>query len=160
MKKSQSFKFCQREVMMSMVRIDQDEVQHVQKFVNMLNEESNNGAVVVVEGKRDVNALASIGFNGSIVTLNNFRGINRLVENLERESKVILMLDMDRKGKYLTHKILTLLQYKGKNVDTFYKRILSQITKGKVRHIEEIMVYSNYISDVMHIYKGRFVVWI
>ncbi len=146
--------------MMSMVRIDQDEVQHVQKFVNMLNEESNNGAVVVVEGKRDVNALASIGFNGSIVTLNNFRGINRLVENLERESKVILMLDMDRKGKYLTHKILTLLQYKGKNVDTFYKRILSQITKGKVRHIEEIMVYSNYISDVMHIYKGRFVAWI
>jgi len=129
-----------------MARIDQDEVQELQKFVNMLNEESNNGAVIVVEGKRDVNALASVGFKGNVVTLNNFRGINRLVDNLERAGKVILMLDMDHKGKYLTHKILTLLQYKGKNVDVFYKKILSEITKGKVRHTEDLAIYNKYIS--------------
>ena len=126
----------------------------------MLNEESDNGAVVIVEGKRDVNALASVGFKGNVVTINNFRGINRLVESLDKENKVILMLDMDRKGKYLTHKILTLLQYKGKNVDMFYKKTLAGITKGKVRHIEEIMMYSKYISDVSQIYKGRFASWI
>jgi 5S rRNA maturation endonuclease (ribonuclease M5) len=143
-----------------MARIDQDEVQRLQKFVNMLNEESDNGAVVVVEGKRDVNALVSVGFKGNVVALNNFKGINRLVDNLERKSKIILMLDMDRKGKYLTHKILTLLQYKGKNVDLFYKKVLAEITKGKVRHIEEIIIYSKYISDVSQIYKGRFASWI
>jgi 5S rRNA maturation endonuclease (ribonuclease M5) len=129
-----------------MARIDQDEVQRLQKFVNMLNEESSNGAVVVVEGKRDVNALASIGFKGNVVTLNNFRGINSLVDSLERESKVILMLDMDKKGKYLTRKILTLLQYKGKNVDMFYKKMLAAITKGKVRHTEDLTIYNRYIS--------------
>ena len=119
-----------------MPRIDEDEVQKLQKFVNMLNEESGNGAVVVVEGKRDVNALASVGF----------KGINRLVESLERTSKIILMLDMDRKGKYLTHKILTLLQYKRKNVDMFYKKTLSEITRGKVRHTEDLTIYNKYIS--------------
>jgi len=129
-----------------MARIDQNEVQRLQKFVNMLNEESSNGAVVVVEGKRDVNALASIGFKGNVVTLNNFRGINSLVDSLERENKVILMLDMDRKGKYLTRKILTLLQYKGKNVDMFYKKMLAAITKGKVRHTEDLTIYNRYIS--------------
>ena len=143
-----------------MVRIDQDEVQNLQKFVNMLNEESNNGAVVVVEGKRDVSALLSVGFNGNVVTLNNFKGVNGLVDNLDKVSKVILMLDMDPKGKYLTHKILKLLQYKGKNVDMFYKRKLAEITKGKVRQIEEIMIYKKYISDVSQIYKGRFASWI
>ena len=129
-----------------MPRIDQEEVQKLQKLVNMLNEESDNGAVVVVEGKRDVNALASVGFKGNVVTLNNFRGINRLVESLERTSKVILMLDMDRKGKHLTHKILTLLQYKGNNVDMFYKKTLASITKGKVRHTEDLTIYNKYIS--------------
>jgi 5S rRNA maturation endonuclease (ribonuclease M5) len=129
-----------------MTRIDEDEVQKVQKFVNMLNEESTNGAVVVVEGKRDVNALVSVGFKGNVVTLNNFKGINSLVENLEMTSKIILMLDMDRKGKYLTHKILTLLQYKGNNVDMFYKRTLATITKGKVRHTEDLTIYNKYIS--------------
>lgn len=129
-----------------MVHIDQDEVQKLQKFVHMLNQESDKGAVVVVEGKRDVNALASVGFKGNVVVLNNFRGINMLVENLERTSKVILMLDMDRKGKYLTHKILTLLQYKGKNVDMFYKKTLAAITRGKVRHTEDLTIYNKYIS--------------
>jgi 5S rRNA maturation endonuclease (ribonuclease M5) len=70
------------------------------------------------------------------------------------------MLDMDSKGKYLTHKILTLLQYKRKNVDMFYKKMLSEITRGKVRHVEEIMIYAKYISDVSQIYKGRFASWI
>lgn len=143
-----------------MARIDQDEVQKVQKFVNMLNEESDNGAVIVVEGKRDVDALVSIGFNGNVVTLNNFKGVNGLVDNLEKVRKVILMLDMDRKGKYLTHKILTLLRYKGKNVDMFYKKMLAEITKGKVRHVEEIVIYRKYISDISQIYKGRFASWI
>ncbi len=129
-----------------MPRIDQEEVQKLQKFVNMLNEESNNGAVVVVEGKRDVNALASVGFKGNVVTLNKFKGINRLVDNLEKAGKVILMLDMDHKGKYLTHKILTLLQYKGNNVDIFYKKTLATITKGKVRHTEDLTIYNKYIS--------------
>lgn len=143
-----------------MARIDQDEVQKVQKLVDMLNEESENGAVVVVEGKRDVDALVSVGFNGNVVTLNNFKGVNGLVDNLETVSKVILMLDMDRKGKYLTHKILTLLQYKGRNVDMFYKKMLAEITRGKIRHTEEIMIYQKYISDISQIYKGRFASWI
>lgn len=128
-----------------MPRIDQDEVQKLQKFVNMLNEESSNGAVVVVEGKRDVNALMAIGFAGNITMLNSYKGIYGLVENLEKAGKIILMLDMDRKGKYLTQKILTLLQYKGKNVDLFYKKTLAEITKGRVRHTEELAMYSRYI---------------
>lgn len=129
-----------------MARIDQDEVQRLQRFVNMLNEESSNGAIVVVEGKRDVKALASIGFIGNVVMLNSYKGVNKLVEHLEQTSKVILMLDMDRKGKYLTRKILTLLQYKGKNADLFYKKTLAEITKGKVRHTEDLTIYNKYIS--------------
>lgn len=126
----------------------------------MLNKESEDGAVVVVEGKRDANALASVGYKGNLVTLNRFRGISRLVDSLEKESKIILMLDTDRKGKYLTHKILTLLQYRGKNVNLFYKRSLLAITKGKVRRIEEVMIYSKYLADISQIYKGRFASWI
>jgi len=129
-----------------MTRIDQDEVERLQKFVNMLNYESDNGAVVVVEGKRDVNALESIGFKGNVITINNYKGINKLADKLEREDKVILMLDMDSKGKYLTYRILTLLQYKGKNVDMFYKKMLLTITKGKVRHTEDLVIYYKYIS--------------
>ncbi len=126
-------------------QIDLDEVARLERFVERLNHEAGNGAVVVVEGKRDVKALLSVGFVGSIAALNSYRGVNRLAENLERAEKIILMLDMDRKGKYLTRKIMTLLQHKGKNVDLFYKKTLAEITRGRVRQIEELSMYKRHI---------------
>lgn len=133
------------QVMCVLQRIDQDEVERLEKFVEMLNQEASNGAVVVVEGKRDLNALMSVGFAGNIAMLNSYRGVNRLTENLEQTGKIILMLDMDRKGKYLTRKIIALLQHRRKNVDLFYKKMLAEITKGRIRHIEELSMYSRYV---------------
>lgn len=128
-----------------MVRIEQDEVLRLRRFVEMLNCEAGDGAVVVVEGKRDLKALASVGFTGNVTVLNNHKGIFKLLDSLERADKVILMLDMDRKGKYLTQKILTLLQHKRKNADLFYKKTLAEITRGRIRQIEELSMYSRYI---------------
>ena len=45
------------------------------QFVNILNYESEIGSIIVVEGKRDLEALRSIGFDGDVVVFHNFRGI-------------------------------------------------------------------------------------
>ena len=42
-------------------------VERLREFINMLNEESENGSVIVVEGKRDVQALYRAGFNGNLM---------------------------------------------------------------------------------------------
>jgi 5S rRNA maturation endonuclease (ribonuclease M5) len=64
----------------------------------------------------------------------------------QMSKKIILLLDMDRTGKYLTSKILTQLQHKGNNVNLFYKKKLSRITNGKIRHIEELATYASNLS--------------
>ena len=118
--------------------IDENELQKIYSLINHLNYESEKGAIVLVEGKRDKEALNLLGYKGSIMIFNNFRGINNIIKHLEGKSKVILLFDMDRKGKELTKRISSLIH----NTDLLYKRRLISITKGKITHIEELVIYT------------------
>jgi 5S rRNA maturation endonuclease (ribonuclease M5) len=129
--------------------IDDRTIDRLRGFVDMLNEEAQSGSVIVVEGKRDVEALTRIGFNGNLTVLNHFKGIADFVDNhYEISTKIILLLDMDRTGKHLTSKLLTQLQHKGNNVNLFYKKTLAKITNGKVRHVEELATYAPNLSGI------------
>jgi 5S rRNA maturation endonuclease (ribonuclease M5) len=55
---------------------------------------------------------------------------------------------MDRTGKHLTSKLVSQLQHKGNNVNLFYKKALAKITKGKIRHVEELAIYAPKLSGV------------
>lgn len=115
----------------------------LEKFVEFLNHESKTGSIVVVEGKRDLEALRSIGFNGDIVVFHNFRGISDFVHNLTiLNRKIILLLDMDRKGKVLTSKILKHLNSSYQHDYLQTKRRLAQITRGRIKHIEDLKAFS------------------
>jgi 5S rRNA maturation endonuclease (ribonuclease M5) len=129
--------------------IDNTIIDRLREFIDMLNEEAENGSIVVVEGKRDVEALMRIGFNGSVTMLNRFKGITDFVDNQYPISKkIILLLDMDRTGKYLTSRLVTQLQHKGSNVSLFYKKTLAKITNGKIRHVEELVTYAPHVCGL------------
>jgi 5S rRNA maturation endonuclease (ribonuclease M5) len=130
--------------------IDHTTIDRLRGFIDMLNEEAENGSVIVVEGKRDVEALERVGFTGSITVFNHFKGITDFVDNHYKNSKkIILLLDMDRTGKHLTSKLLAQLQHTGTNVNLFYKRTLSKITNGRVKHVEELSIYAPHLAGIM-----------
>ena len=115
----------------------------IEQFVEFLNYESKIGSIVVVEGKRDLEALRSIGVNGDVVVFHNFRGISEFVHHLcIRNRKIILLLDMDRKGKVLTSKILRHLNSSCQHDYLQTKRRLAQISRGRIKHIEDLKAFS------------------
>jgi len=129
--------------------IDNTTIDGLHEFIDMLNEEAESGSLIVVEGKRDVEALNRIGFNGNITILNHFKGITDFVDNhCQIRNKIILLLDMDRTGKHLTSKLVSQLQHKGNNVNLFYKKALAKITNGKIRQVEELAAYAPNLSGV------------
>jgi 5S rRNA maturation endonuclease (ribonuclease M5) len=129
--------------------IDDQTIARLRCFVNMLNEESENGSVVVVEGKRDAEALSKIGFTGNPAVFHHFKGIADFVDSHDRQGKkIILLLDADRTGKYLTRRLVCQLQSRRNNVTLFYKRTLAKITNGRVRHVEELSLYAPTLSGV------------
>ena len=116
-------------------------------FIKKLNDEVNNGALVVVEGQRDAEALESIGFNGEPFLLCHNRGLARLARQAEDKRKVILLLDLDSKGRSLTKKTAILLQEKKHVIDLFFRRELLSATRGRIRQIEELRRFKGYVQQ-------------
>jgi 5S rRNA maturation endonuclease (ribonuclease M5) len=93
--------------------------------------------------------LAKVGFTGSPAVFHHFKGIADFLDSHESErKKMILLLDMDRTGKYLTRKIVSQLQSRRHSVTLFYKNSLVKITNGKVRHVEDLATYAPHMSGV------------
>ena len=125
------------------MRVTEQEVQDVRNFILLPN--SQVDSVVIVEGKRDSTALKKIGFSGKVLELHKFGGMIKFVDYVAKYQRLIILLDGDRKGRYLTGKIVEQLQHRTK-VDLSFKRKLVSITKGKIRFIEQLVCYESFFS--------------
>lgn len=121
------------------MNLNESEIAEVQNFITLLNSKKNS--IVVVEGKRDEAALKKLGFSGKICQFHSFKGLARFVDSMPRYENLILLLDSDRKGRYLTRKIVSQLNHRMR-VDLSFRRKMVMITKGKVRHVEDLVQYS------------------
>ena len=119
----------------------ESEIAEIKKFMNLLN--SQKDSVVVVEGKRDSAALIKLGYSGKILEFHKFNGMIKFADSAAKYRKLILLLDGDRKGRYLTKKIIELLERRTK-IDLLFKKKLVSITKGKIRFIEQLICYESY----------------
>ena len=117
------------------------EIAEMKKFMDSLNSQKN--CAVVVEGKRDSASLVKLGYSGKILEFHRFNGMVKFADSAARYRKLILLLDGDRKGKYLTKKIIDLLEHRTK-IDLLFKKKLVSITKGKIRFIEQLVCYESY----------------
>jgi len=123
------------------MEFSEKEIDDIKKFIKHLN--SKNESVVVVEGKRDSIALRKLGFSGKILEFHSFKGIVKFSDSVAKYKNIILLLDGDRKGKYLTKRIIDLLEHRTK-IDLTFKKKLVSITKGKIRFIEQLVCYESY----------------
>jgi len=119
----------------------ESEIAEIKKFIDLLNSEKDG--VVIVEGKRDSAALVKLGYSGKILEFHRFNGMIKFADSAAKYHKIILLLDGDRKGRYLTKKIIELLERRTK-IDLLFKKKLVSITKGKIRFIEQLVCYESY----------------
>ena len=122
--------------------VTEQEIHELKKFVFQLN--LMKDSVVVVEGKRDVNALKNIGFSGKVIEFHKFGGAVNFADSVAKYEKIVILFDRDKKGRYLTGKTIQLLERRIK-IDLTFKRKLTAITKGKIRFVEQLVCYESYI---------------
>jgi 5S rRNA maturation endonuclease (ribonuclease M5) len=124
------------------MKVSEQEIQDLKNFVKSLNSKADSA--VIVEGKRDSEALKSIGVSGKILEFHRFRGLSKFVDSVS-DSNLIILLDGDRKGRYLTSKIVQQLERRTR-IDLSFKRKLISITKGKIRFIEDLSYYESFLK--------------
>ena len=114
------------------------EVIELEKFISQLN--SFEKSVIIVEGKKDTEALRKIGCLGKIIEFHKFNDINDFADKVVKYQELILLFDWDRKGAYLTRKTIKLLERRTR-INLILKGKLHKITRGKIKFIEQLRCY-------------------
>ena len=123
--------------------VSEREILELKEFIFQLNVIKNS--VVIVEGKRDSDALRKIGHTGKILEFHRFTGMINFADSVAKFERLIILFDRDKKGRALTRKTIQLLQRRTK-IDLTFKRKLRIITKGKIMSIEQLVSYESYLA--------------
>src|ERR1041384_7528174 len=107
-----------------------EKIRELREFVNQFNNESTKDSLILVEGKRDLEALSYLGCSGNIQAYHNYKSIVDFADNFRfKYKKLILLFDLDETGKIMTRKISHLLNHR--YIDNYYRNKIIRITQGK-----------------------------
>jgi 5S rRNA maturation endonuclease (ribonuclease M5) len=125
--------------------VTENEIYGIKEFIDSLNSEKESA--VIVEGKRDSAALKKLGFTEKVLEFHGFGGLTKFADSVSDHKNLIILFDSDRKGKYLTRRVIEQLEHRTK-IDLSYKKKLVKITSGKIRAIEELGIYEQFLYGV------------
>jgi 2,5-diamino-6-(ribosylamino)-4(3H)-pyrimidinone 5'-phosphate reductase len=118
-------------------------------MLQALVEESARGTPIIVEGKKDLETLRTLGVHGLIVTAKT-GGKSRLDVLAEIEKlcsrEVILLLDFDRRGKEWTAVLRENLEKARIKVNVTFRKELLKSAGRELKDIEGLAAYLETLS--------------
>ena len=127
--------------MLKRLKEKEEKIQHV---LDELREESSRGTLILVEGKKDVETLRTLGVEGNIITVKTGgKSFLDVVSELEKAKvlKVLLLLDFDRRGKQGTNRLRQSLEHAGVKVNLEFWVALLKLAGKDVQCVEGLDAY-------------------
>jgi 5S rRNA maturation endonuclease (ribonuclease M5) len=119
-------------------------LEKILKLLERLATELTKGTPIIVEGRKDVNALHELDLEGGIITAKSSgKSLLDVLGEVERRGKreVILLLDFDRQGKEWTNRLTRRLEEMRINPNLlFWKRLLGLVGHD-IKDIEGLATY-------------------
>jgi 5S rRNA maturation endonuclease (ribonuclease M5) len=114
-----------------------------------LAEESAKGTLIVVEGKKDVDALRSFCIDGPVLAVkkggNSFSQVLLEIEQT-CPTEVILLLDFDRRGREATARFKQSLERAQIKPNLTFRRALAALVGREVQCIESLTSYMQTLA--------------
>jgi 5S rRNA maturation endonuclease (ribonuclease M5) len=109
-------------------------------IVEELSYRVKRGTPILIEGKKDEEALNKLGINGNIIKVSG-SGL-KLFEVAEKatesSSEVIILTDFDKKGELLAKKLSNDIQSLGSHPDLNIRKNIMKITRRYIKDIESL----------------------
>jgi len=106
-------------------------------------EENENGAAIIVEGKKDYYAIRSLRARGLILMLNTM-GYSKLVDYLEekRIKKAIILTDFDNEGELEAFNLNKLLRNEGIIVlESLRRKLKKSLTISRIEELSSLIEF-------------------
>ena len=118
--------------------------ERIAEALSALAEESAKGTRILVEGKKDIEALRALGIEGPLLSVKTGgKSFLDVVSELEKSktSRVILFLDFDRRGKEGTRRLKQNLEMAKIKTDIEFWRALSRLAGRDAQCVEGLTAY-------------------
>jgi 5S rRNA maturation endonuclease (ribonuclease M5) len=120
------------------------------EILQRLAEASACGALVIVEGKKDVETLRKLGVEGEIITAKTGgKSLLDVIHEINKKEKheVILLLDHDRRGKQLTSMLKQGFERQGIPSNMLFWSELFMFVGKEVKDIEGLASYMETLNS-------------
>jgi 5S rRNA maturation endonuclease (ribonuclease M5) len=118
-------------------------LERIEELLAELSEYSERGAIIIVEGKRDILSLKRLGIEGNfeLATRYSLFNFSERIAKLDRE--VIILTDWDRRGDLLAVKLSNYFGNFGLKPELQIRNKLRLICQKEIKDIESLY---NYVS--------------
>ena len=116
----------------------------IAEILDSLREESARGTLILVEGRKDVEALRNLGIEGPVLTVKTGgKSFLDVISELEKAevSEVVLLLDFDRRGRQGTSRLKHSLESVGIKVNLEFWRALAGSVGKDLQCVEGLTGY-------------------
>jgi 5S rRNA maturation endonuclease (ribonuclease M5) len=129
-----------------------ERLEELQSIVDELAERAALGAVILVEGRRDIDSLNALGIRGRIVMTSQKQLFN-LAENVSNESNdIIILSDWDERGDEVARITGVFLQANDVRPDGELRKKLSSLSRKEIKDVESL---HGYIERLRQICQGK-----
>ncbi|MCX9085450.1 MAG: hypothetical protein OIN87_11715 [Candidatus Methanoperedens sp.] len=122
---------------------DRERLVKLEELILELQELSEGGAIIVVEGRKDMRSLRLLGINGEI-RLASQQPLLEFTDMLSKHKNgIIILTDWDSKGGLMARKITQHLSNYGILPDTVIRSKLRSLSKKRIKDIESLYNYTS-----------------
>ncbi len=132
---------------------DIERLEDIEEIILELKVLADSGAIIVVEGRRDVASLRSLGIKGEI-WLASQKPLLEFTEQLSKSGKdVVLLTDWDKRGGMMARRITDDLLFYGVMPNTDIRSRIGIRVRKRIKDIESL---NNYVNRLRYELLGRF----
>jgi 5S rRNA maturation endonuclease (ribonuclease M5) len=129
---------------------DIERLEKLEELILELQDMSVTGAIIVVEGRKDVESLRSLGIKGEI-KLSSQQPLLDFTEALSGCGKdIVILTDWDRKGGMVARKIIDHLHAYSIIPNTGIRTKIGFLVKKKIKDIESLSRYIEKLRYELH----------
>lgn len=136
-------------------RIDQEsrpkrtyDLEALEELIASLLDASGQGAAVIVEGRRDLLALRSLGLSGPVLMASRRSALDLAEDAARNYSEIILLTDWDRKGDEMALTIERHLRSAGSRPDGLIRSRLKMLVKKEIKDVESLGRYAERMREL------------
>jgi 5S rRNA maturation endonuclease (ribonuclease M5) len=123
-------------------------VEFLTVFIGELNALAEEGAAVLVEGKRDRDALTRLGYTGPVLTKASLHS-ERGVAGLRRVKLAIILTDLDEEGRRLAARYAEFFALRGIETSLTQRRRLLKASHGTFLHVENLARFAPTVPEII-----------